>query len=115
MGHLGRAVKVDVHLVAQRRHVHVDEQVRGGRAGDAPDNVGGLAAVPRLDLGEEGDGVGRGGDVGGDVVEALRGGVLCGGLDEGQRGLQLLGAAGDEDDVCAFGGELLGGGEAEAF
>ena len=46
MGQLCGAEEVDVHLAAQGSKFHIDEELRGGHAGDLPNNVQRLAAVP---------------------------------------------------------------------
>lgn len=95
--------------------------------------------VPGDGVGDEGPGIVGFGDVGGDVVEALRVGVLgCGleglsdqqgtGIEEcgmsaktgtdpdgGDGALELADVAGDEDDVGAFSGKLLCDAEAHAL
>lgn len=85
--HVGGAVEVDVHLAAHRGGIHIDEELGHRDAGDAPDNVGAAAAIPGRGFSNDGIGVGRNRDVGRDVVESLRRGVLCGGL--GARNKQL--------------------------
>lgn len=78
--HVGRAVKVDVHLAAHRRHVRVEKELGYRDARDAPDNVRSAAAVPGRGVGDDGVGIGLYGDVGCDVVESLGRWVLGGGL-----------------------------------
>ena len=75
--HLDGAVEVDVHLALHRRDIRVQEQLRRRKTGNTPDNIDDLAMVPGGRFGEERAGVGGGGDVGGDIVEALGARVLC--------------------------------------
>lgn len=82
--HVRGPVEVDVHLPTQLRRVQLDEELGERGAGDAPDNVWRAAAVPGCGIGDDGVGVGGDRDVGGDVVESLRRGVLGSGLVEGK-------------------------------
>ena len=80
VGHLGAAPEVQVHVFAGQRQRSLDPEIRRALAGDAPDDVDGLAVIPGDGLRQQRGGIVSLGDVGRDVVESLRVGIAGGGL-----------------------------------
>lgn len=80
MRDVGGGEVVGVELLFQDLWGRVDEESGAGEAGDAPDGVRGFTGVPGRGLLEDAGGFVGGCQVGGDVVEALGGGVGCSGL-----------------------------------
>ena len=73
--HVGGGKVVGVHLVLEFRCGGVDEEGWVGATGAAPDDVGRRAIVEGCGLGNDGGGLGRVDEVGGDRMEALSLGV----------------------------------------